>query len=152
MRYIIFLAACILGILCAVTRACDNCRVPESAVRALGDELAVIDRAAERNDCHGDFRLLLYAIRKAENGGEGKQFGILNPKADNLDKQAGWCAATIRKNYSQWVEAGRPGEYAEFLQRRYCPVGAANDPNGLNANWMRNVRVWYARFGGREIR
>src|SRR5690606_6004226 len=34
------------------------------------------------------------------------------------------------------------------IQKRYCPVGAANDPTGLNANWLRNVRLLYAELGG----
>lgn len=36
----------------------------------------------------------------------------------------------------------------EAIQKRYCPVGAANDPTGLNSNWLRNVRAAYESMGG----
>ena len=64
-------------------------------------EYATIAQAAKRNDCHGELFIILLAIRKAENGGPGREFGIMNPKADNLDKQAGWAAATVVKNYQR---------------------------------------------------
>jgi hypothetical protein len=79
------------------------------------------------------------AIGMAENGSEGKEFGILNPKADTYEKQAGWCAATVYKNYVRWINAGQPGAFVEYLGARYCPVGAENDPTGLNKNWVPNV-------------
>jgi hypothetical protein len=29
----------------------------------------------------------------------------------------------------------------------YAPVGAANDPNNLNSNWVRNVTQYFNQFG-----
>lgn len=82
---------------------------------------------------------LLYAIRLAENGAPGRELGILIPAAmrhkgnhvKSLTLQARWCAGTIRRRYNGDLEA---------FATRYCPPGAANDPRGLNANWLRNVR------------
>jgi hypothetical protein len=34
------------------------------------------------------------------------------------------------------------------IQAKYCPVGAANDPTGLNSNWLRNTTALYAELGG----
>lgn len=34
------------------------------------------------------------------------------------------------------------------IQRRYCPVGAANDPTNLNSNWLRNTTLLYGELGG----
>jgi hypothetical protein len=34
------------------------------------------------------------------------------------------------------------GDFVTFLGSRYCPVGAKNDPTGLNINWTQNVR-WF---------
>lgn len=34
------------------------------------------------------------------------------------------------------------------IQRRYAPVGAGNDPTGLNSNWLRNTTALYAELGG----
>jgi hypothetical protein len=115
------------------------------------DELMTILIAANRNGIEPgtDNWLILLAIRKAENGGEGKQFGIMNPKANDLDSQAGWCAATIMKNrerYEAIPDKTDNHSFIEFLGSRYCPVGASNDPDGLNVNWIGNVRHWIERL------
>lgn len=34
------------------------------------------------------------------------------------------------------------------IQRKYAPSGAANDPTGLNNNWVRNTSGVYAELGG----
>lgn len=87
------------------------------------------------------------AIRYAENGGKGKEYGILHPRVKpTYRSQAGWCAATVQKNYDRWVKAGSKGEFVVFLGKRYCPVGADNDPDNLNRHWIGNVRKFYARF------
>lgn len=31
----------------------------------------------------------------------------------------------------------------EEIQPKYCPIGAANDPNNLNSNWLRNTKAFY---------
>ena len=89
---------------------------------------------------------IVAAIRYAENGGAGKEFGILNSKADTYRKQAGWCAATVQKNWDRWVESGRKVDFITFLGNRYCPVGAENDPSGLNQHWIKNVTTFYIQF------
>jgi len=123
----------------------------------FGDELGVIKTAAKRNDVDTDsnwFSLLL-AIRKAENGKKGREFGILHPKCDaemkkrpkeTLDIQAGWAAATIRKNIARWEKDGKKEDFITYLSRKYAPVGAKNDPDGLNKNWIKNVKYWYKKI------
>lgn len=94
-----------------------------------------------RPECRDILAPIVAAIRYAENGGKGKEYGILHPRVKpTYRSQAGWCAATVQKNYDRWVKAGRKGEFIVFLGNRYCPVGAENDPNGLNKNWTKNVR------------
>lgn len=84
---------------------------------------------------------LLLAIYKAEHGAPGRELGVLVPKAQrykgehlrSLYLQAQWCAGTIKKRYR--------GDLEEFA-RIYCPIGADNDPKGLNKNWLKNVRFF----------
>lgn len=39
--------------------------------------------------------------------------------------------------------AGQPFTFVQFWGARWAPTGAANDPHGLNANWIGNVfRFW----------
>ena len=111
------------------------------------DEYENIRDAAARNNCVGEDLLILFAIRKAENGPPGNEFGIMCQKGTNLDTQTGWAAATIMKNRERWTEAqdklfGYKG-FIVFLGNRYCPSEV--DKTG-NINWIRNVTYWYEKF------
>ena len=108
-------------------------------------EYRVIAEAARRNNCYGEDFIILLAIRRAENGGKGKEFGVKHKKAWNtdLDTQAGWCAATIVKTRMRWRAAGRPLDFITYLGNRYCP--ASIDFQG-NINWKRNVKYFYERI------
>ena len=115
-------------------------------------EYATIAQAAKRNDCQGELFLILLAIRKAENGPKNLEFGIMNKKADNLDKQAGWAAATVVKNYARWIKAGRKEDYIVFLGNRYCPTtgkGLSKAEKRLNGNWQKNVSYWIKKLKGK---
>tara|TARA_R110001599_G_scaffold43112_4_gene129436 strand:- start:2126 stop:2566 length:441 start_codon:yes stop_codon:yes gene_type:complete len=90
---------------------------------------------------------IVAAIRYAENGRKGREYGILHPRVKpTYRSQAGWCAATVAKNHARWLKAGKQGEFIVFLGRRYCPVGADNDPHGLNSHWVGNVRHYTGKF------
>lgn len=107
------------------------------------DDMNVIKRAAERNDCGGeDFRILL-AIRRAENGPPGREWGIMAPAANTFELQAAWAAVTIIKNRKRW---SGEGDFVTFLRSRYAPMGAKNDPENLNRNWIRNVKYWLTKI------
>ena len=88
------------------------------------------------------------AIRYAENGRAGREYGCLSKYAKDRGyrRQAGECACTVQKNYDRWVKAGKHGKFIHFLGRVYCPVGAKNDPKGLNVHWIRNVTKFVSRF------
>ena len=105
---------------------------------------------------------LLLAIREAENGRNGLQFGVIPnskynadsgftynnvlhpyPNDNELSKQASWASHTIRNNLERFNAL--PDEkrrayidFIDFLGDRYAPVKAKNDPNNLNSNWERN--------------
>jgi len=124
-------------------------------------ELNTIYLAAKRNKCYGNDFLILLAIRKAEHGRSGLEFGIMHPKCrkqmrkrpgETLDIQAGWAAATIVKTRLRWELAGNPGSTLDgaggfifFLADRYCP--AETDPAG-NLHWKSNVSYWFKKLKG----
>jgi len=121
------------------------------------EEVKIITAAAKRNNLKGSLYPVLYAIRKAENGDKRRELGIIHPRCEvemdkrpneTLDIQAGWAAATVQKSYDRWIEAGSKGRYIEYLAHRFCPVGAANDPDGLNKNWIGNVTHWAEKIRG----
>ena len=100
-----------------------------------------------REELHDKLTPIVAAIRYAENGGKGREYGILHPRVKpTYRSQAGWCAATVQKNYDRWVKAGSKGEFIVFLGNRYCPIGADNDPNGLNKHWIGNVTKFTKEF------
>jgi len=102
-------------------------------------ETATIKAAAKRNGCYGDNYLLLFAIRKAENGRAGCEFGVKGAAWDtDLNTQAGWSAATIVKTRARWNKT-----FIDFLGDRYCPKEV--DLEG-NINFKKNVRFWFERF------
>ena len=86
-----------------------------------------------------DFTILVNAIRKVENGGHGREYGILDKRANTLDLQRRWCAATCYKTWLRWQKTDKQTPYLVFLRDRYAPIGAENDPDGLNENWLRLV-------------
>lgn len=81
---------------------------------------------------------LANAIYKAEGGSKTRHpYGILAKYKHTTPRQA--CINTIKSAWGRWEKAGEPGEFIAFLGKTYAPVGAANDPTGLNSNWVRNV-------------
>lgn len=88
---------------------------------------------------------LANAIYMAEGGSKTRHpYGILKRYKVTTPRQA--CINTINSNYKRWVKAGKRGDFIEYLGRTYCPIGAKNDPTGLNKNWVKNVRYHYERI------
>jgi len=95
-----------------------------------------------------DAERLANAIYRAENS-KRYPYGIVsikikgNTQAERELYARKICLNTIRNNIARWERAGKTNDFISFLGARYAPVGAANDPNGLNSNWIRNVRRFY---------
>ena len=88
---------------------------------------------------------LIEAIYYAEGGSNAKKpFGILSVSCEGYKDCRKICHNTVRNNIGRWKRANseNPISYLQFLAGRYAPVGASNDPGGLNHNWLRNVR-WF---------
>jgi hypothetical protein len=68
-----------------------------------------------------------------------------NDPADFAD----WPTAieTITRGLREYyLDEGRTS--VALIQQKYCPVGAANDPTGLNSHWATNVTRFLAEQGG----
>jgi len=86
-----------------------------------------------------DIPKLADAIYKAEGGAKTRHpYGILKKYKTTTPRQA--CINTIKSNLKRW---NGKGDFITFLGRTYCPVGALNDPRGLNRHWVKNVRKFY---------
>lgn len=80
------------------------------------------------------------AIRKAEGN---DNYGILAHYKNTSYRQA--CINTVIHKHKQWLKGGKRGSFLGYLSVRYAPIGANNDPDGLNINWKHNVRYWLER-------
>lgn len=84
---------------------------------------------------------IVNAIYLAEGGAKtAHPYGILAKYKHTTPRQA--CLNTIKHKHIQWLAAGGKGDFLIYLSQHYCPVGAANDPGGLNRNWVKNVRYF----------
>lgn len=110
----------------------------------------------------------LAAIRLQENGAPGREFGVLSALSDpayiarvaavgTFQAQAEWAAGSLKKNETRYTAAtGRAPkdgsghytpDYWQFFGGRWAPIGAANDPRGLNQFWVSNVIGFYQGSG-----
>jgi hypothetical protein len=127
---------------------------PRHASSAPANEEAVIKETAERAGIDPDF---LRALRRVENGGPGREFGVLSVPAPTYRDQAVVAAETVRRNVGRYEQTGRHAidpatgrytpEFIRFFSGRYAPVGAANDPTGLNRYHQRNLLRAYGVQG-----
>lgn len=110
-------------------------------------EIDMIKKEAIENKLPSKYLSIVFAIRKAESGSKGREFGILHPKClklcrenpnDTFEIQAGWCCATVAKNVIRWQKAGKKQPFITFLGNRYCPP----TEHELNKNWIPNVNKW----------
>ena len=112
-------------------------------------ELSAMNSVAEQYGLNEHQTNLLYAIRKAENGGPGVEFGVLTPEAKRFKNdpkqsfitQAQWTAGTIKKHYKS------PADLDAF-SKRWAPMHVSNDPKNLNKNWLPNVKFHLSILGG----
>jgi hypothetical protein len=66
----------------------------QAAAEAFQDAIEVNIRP----ECRDMLAPIVAAIRYAENGGKGKEYGILHPRVKpTYRSQAGWCALLFRK-------------------------------------------------------
>ena len=125
------------------------------AARLPENEQTVIFRMAVEVGVPATF---LAAIRLAENGGPGREFGVLSESADTYEAQCRIAALSIRNNtyrfvekFDRWPIDAATGQYGvkfvEFMASRWAPRGVENDPHDLNAHWPKNVWKYFTESG-----
>ncbi len=135
------------------------------------NEENVIFKTAERVGVPAKY---LFAIRRAENGGEDREFGIIPTERYRKDKginnvsydklfrnptylkQASWAAHTVKNRMTEWDAMTSKQraiyiDFVDYLGNIYCPIGADNDPNGLNAHWEPNVREFVKEYSKEDV-
>ena len=91
-----------------------------------------------------DTERLVEAIYRAEGGDQATYLnGIRSVSYKDSSEARRICVNTVVNNKKRFYLQGEHEDYLDFLGSRYCPVGAKNDPKGLNSNWLKNVRYFY---------
>jgi hypothetical protein len=85
---------------------------------------------------------IVTAIGKAENS-KTHPYGIMVKYRKTSPKQA--CLNTVRHLTRLWVKNGSKGSLIAFIGHSYAPIGATNDQNGLNRNWVKNVNYFLTK-------
>lgn len=88
------------------------------------------------------------AIYKSEGGGKTRHpYGILKTYKHTTARQA--CKNTIMHNWRNYsklpLKTRQTIDFTAYLAKHYAPIGASNDPGGLNINWQHNVAYWLKR-------
>jgi hypothetical protein len=108
------------------------------------DELIKIAAEAE-----GDMGILcaLIALRHTENGGPGREYGVLSEPAPTYEDQLRIASHSLR-NHIQRVMGRVPirdtrgfltPEFLQSFSQHWAPIGAGNDLNNLNKNHATNL-------------
>ena len=86
---------------------------------------------------------LVEAIGKAENS-KRFPYGIKSINTHgNVEYAKKLCRQSVLNNIKRWERAKKPEGFVLFMSRRYCPVNAPDDLNGLNRHWAKNVTNFY---------
>ena len=87
---------------------------------------------------------IVNAIYWAEGGSNTRYpYGIVSINTNgNASYARKICMNTVRNNKKRFLAQTKFKDYIEFLGSRYAPIGAKNDPNNLNKNWVKNVKYY----------
>lgn len=138
-----------------VAQVINNFFKNSSKLRNIGPAMVSIASTArhDKSNVTGIDPLIFAAVVMQETGGDSKALneknnpgGMMDPKTDwstlikydTIEEGLTGVAVTINRI---WNVDGKPS--IEGLGSVYCPVGAANDPKGLNKHWVPNVTKYY---------
>jgi hypothetical protein len=91
------------------------------------------------------FPKLIAAVEKAEgNIVKAVECSMtLDPARDKREQALDITCRSAVHAMSDFIREHHAEEYVQYWAKRWAPVGAANDPTGLNRNWPINtVRFW----------
>lgn len=84
-----------------------------------------------------------HAIFMSEGGLNAQYlYGIRSVKYDTPQEARKICLNTIRNQRKRHISHICNLSYLQCLAKRYCPIGASNDPQGVNQYWLKNVKYF----------
>ena len=139
-------------------KAKDNEIARLKVIAKLNDtEKSIYYKSIESELTH-EQAILLVAISKHETGNWTSELyknnnnfgGLYNGKEEKFysysNKEQGLQAFVnlLKNNYF-----GKGLKSIEEIGNKYCPVGASNDPKGVNVNWIPKVTLYYNNYLGK---
>lgn len=92
---------------------------------------------------------LIQAVRNAEGGALLKAVRCSVPTCkDEAQALEITCRTAVHRMRDYVEHQGLNADFVAFWSKQWAPVGAENDPKGLNVNWPTNVRQQWAKLGG----
>ena len=93
------------------------------------------------------------AIKKAENN--PRNLGVLSREVNSPAEANKVLNQSIDNNFWRWLMTAKDNQlpkekYVDFIQQRWAPIGAKNDPKNLNKNWAPNVRKFLEKQLGEQ--
>ena len=83
------------------------------------------------------------AIYHAEGGENTRHpYGVLSVSCETAKECRRICINSYNNNQRRFANQSKHTDFVDFFGSRWAPVGATNDPQGLNVNWVKNVR-WF---------
>lgn len=94
------------------------------------------------------------AIRVAENGRPGREFGVLSESAPSYDAQLRATCVSVRNETLRYGPNGfeyngrfcYQRKFVDVFAKRWAPPLVVNDPHNLNANWPDDCWEAYLAF------
>jgi hypothetical protein len=96
------------------------------------------------------------AIRVAENGAPGREFGVLSVSAPTYADQLRICCETVAHRLETYLDnptvrngTGRiiyRAAWIHYFASIWAPGDANNDPNHLNSNWFLDTSTAYRKY------
>ena len=114
---------------------------------------------------HGVDWAFVAAIRQTENGSAGREFGVLDVVSSSYEEQLEVTCATVAHRLETYpanpiTRCYSPNKHSRvrytqsfitYFSSIWSPVGATNDPSGLNKNWLKNATNAYSSFISQDL-
>lgn len=134
-------AVIVMGAIVVFCILCQGCEITVQAYEPIMPRITNMYIPNCTPLIHHTCSELADAIYTAEGGSHTRHpYGILMHYRHTTPRMA--CINTIHHQIMNWLNTDQSEPFLAYLARHYAPIGASNDPNNLNINWIYNVQYW----------
>jgi len=94
-----------------------------------------------------DFEKMADVIYKIEGAEKTRHpFGVLSVPCKGYDECRRITVNSLKNSWKRYQKTDKTIPFDQHFANRWCPVGAENDPQGLNKNWLYNFRFYMEKL------